>query len=133
MKEILYGVRSILVENGKVLCIKNKLERIGYYDLPGGQIEKGETPYQTCVREFKEETGMSINKATYKGTLIITTSKKIYNLKIFLVNDYSGNPIEELIENYCMWMDLKEYLSKEKLYANAIILDDFFYKVLNRK
>src|SRR4051812_47122139 len=29
-----------------------------YLDIPGGYIEPGETPYEACVREVKEELGI---------------------------------------------------------------------------
>lgn len=33
----------------------------GYYELPGGKIEAGESPEQACVREIYEELGCHIN------------------------------------------------------------------------
>jgi len=36
----------------------------GYWSLPCGAIEKGEFPLDACVREFKEETGISISNET---------------------------------------------------------------------
>jgi len=33
-----------------------------YIDVPGGQAEKGETPYETFKREVKEEFGLEIQK-----------------------------------------------------------------------
>lgn len=131
MKRVIYGVRCILVEGSKIVCIKNTVEKIGYYDLPGGEIEEGETPLDACIRECKEETGIDVKEATYKGTLVINSPKMIFNLKLFVIEKYSGEPVEELAENLSMWMDIKKYLAKEKLYANAIILDGFFYKALN--
>lgn len=31
------------------------------YEIPGGIVEKGESPYQACVRELKEELGIDID------------------------------------------------------------------------
>jgi 8-oxo-dGTP pyrophosphatase MutT (NUDIX family) len=32
-----------------------------YWDIPGGYVEPGETPYQACVREVAEELGIHPN------------------------------------------------------------------------
>ena len=54
-------VDGILVENYKILLIKRKKEPWkGYYALPGGFVEYGETCESAIVREFKEETGLDV-------------------------------------------------------------------------
>lgn len=35
--------------------------RLGYWDLPKGKIDEGESPLQTAVREIKEECNITIN------------------------------------------------------------------------
>lgn len=50
-----YGV---LVENGKVLLKRHPA--IDKFDLPGGGIELDETIPEGLIREFKEETGLSV-------------------------------------------------------------------------
>ena len=34
---------------------KKRNKKKGYYDIPGGKIEEGETPKQTAIREIKEK------------------------------------------------------------------------------
>lgn len=41
----------------KVLLIKN---RSGNWSFPKGHVEKGETEYETALREVKEETSLSV-------------------------------------------------------------------------
>ena len=41
----------------------------GQWALPGGQIDKGETPEQTALRELSEEVGVSLNKENLMGRL----------------------------------------------------------------
>ena len=45
----------------KILLIKRKGETFyGYWALPGGMVEEGETVEETLVREMKEEVGVDV-------------------------------------------------------------------------
>jgi 8-oxo-dGTP diphosphatase len=45
----------------KILLIKRKTRPfVGYWALPGGRMDPGETIEQTVVREVKEETGLDV-------------------------------------------------------------------------
>ncbi len=51
----------ILFPDNKILLIKrNTRPFVGYWALPGGRMDTGETIEQTVVREVKEETGLSV-------------------------------------------------------------------------
>lgn len=60
--------------NGKVLWLKRAgpLEN-GFWGVPAGKIEKGETPLEGALRELKEETGIILekDKLSYLGPLYI--------------------------------------------------------------
>lgn len=45
---------------GKILMLKRASNKSdpGVWGLPGGKLEKGETPLEAAVREFSEETGI---------------------------------------------------------------------------
>lgn len=49
-------------EKGLVLAGKRNSDRLvgGYWEFPGGKIEKGETPRQTAKREVEEELNAEI-------------------------------------------------------------------------
>ncbi|MGE8205612.1 NUDIX hydrolase [Heyndrickxia sp. NPDC080065] len=65
---------SILIENSRVCLIKRSRDGQVYYVIPGGGIDKGETPELAAKREAYEELGVKIivkeifGKVEYKGT-----------------------------------------------------------------
>jgi mutator protein MutT len=51
---------GILIEDGKILLVKQELVEQTHWSFPGGALEFGETIEQCLVREMKEETGLDI-------------------------------------------------------------------------
>lgn len=51
---------GILIEDGKILIVKQEVSGQRHWSLPGGALEFGETIEQCLVREMKEETGLDI-------------------------------------------------------------------------
>ena len=54
-----YRVRGILKQDDKflIMCVDDA----GYYHLPGGHVEVGESSEQAIKREIKEEIGIEVN------------------------------------------------------------------------
>ncbi len=125
------AVRCYLIKDEKVVVTKYKEEnkKIGYYDIPGGKIEEGETPEQTAIREMKEETGLKVGDLKYKGNMIIEYPNRIFDFDIFIANESEGEP-QEFEENTSEWIEINELLQKEKILSNIMILDRFFIKGL---
>ncbi len=60
-EEIRKTVDAVIIDNKRVLLIERKYPPFkGRYALPGGFIEKGESPKEAIIREVKEETGLDI-------------------------------------------------------------------------
>ena len=58
---ILASSAVVTDESGRVLLVKRKnYPSKGYWALPGGRVEYGESVTATVVREIKEETGLDI-------------------------------------------------------------------------
>ena len=83
-KPIRKAVRCYLIEDDKIVVTKYKEgnKKVGYYDIPGGKIEEGETPEQAAIREMKEETGLLINNLNYKGNMIIEYPNRIFDFDV---------------------------------------------------
>ena len=52
------GSRAVIVEDGKIL-LTHELNS-GWWLIPGGGLEEGETPETCVIREVEEETGLLV-------------------------------------------------------------------------
>jgi mutator protein MutT len=52
---------GILIEDGRILLVKQRVTETRHWALPGGRLEPGETIEQCLIREIKEETGLDIS------------------------------------------------------------------------
>lgn len=129
MEDIRYAVRVFAFKDDKVVCIKYKNTNKDYFDIPGGKIENGETEVQTCIKKFKEETGMDIDnlKCIRKVSVISPTKNKKFIKKAYIANKVNGIP-QEFEENYSYWIPISELTKNEKRFAITHLMDDDLIK-----
>jgi ADP-ribose pyrophosphatase YjhB (NUDIX family) len=72
---------GILIENGRILLIKQALVEQQHWTLPGGALEFDETIKQCLIREMKEETGLDVK---VKEMLYVTD--RFHKLKHHIVD-----------------------------------------------
>lgn len=51
---------GLVFHDGKLACVRVDRGEGSYYDLPGGAVDGDETEEQALIREFVEETGMTV-------------------------------------------------------------------------
>lgn len=57
------GVSAFIFNNGRVLLLRRSTKEEflpGYFEMPGGKVEFGESPDDALRREIKEETNLKI-------------------------------------------------------------------------
>jgi len=93
--------KALIEENGKFLIIKRSKDAKHFpdcWDLPGGKLERGETPNEGLKREVKEETSLEINvfdpifshiQTKKKFAYIIVFECEIVSGEIKLSNEHS--------------------------------------------
>ena len=75
MAETRAVAKAILVADNNILILRRSdtdTRRPLQWDLPGGAIDRGEDIKQACVREVKEETGITVRAADLKTIYAMT-------------------------------------------------------------
>lgn len=130
-KPIRKATRCFIINNKKVMVInyKEPHRRAGWYDIPGGKIEKDEIPIQTAIREVFEETTLIVDKLERKGNLIVEYPDRIFDFEVFVAKQFNGVPAD-LQENSSEWIEIDELLSKHNIFANIQLLSPKYIKYL---
>ncbi|MFD1851325.1 NUDIX hydrolase [Oceanobacillus bengalensis] len=128
-KHIVSAATIVLNDQGKILLIKGP--RRGW-EMPGGQVEEGESLKNAAIRETKEESGIDIEIITFCG--VFQNVKASICNTLFLARPIGGElttssesldvgffPIEQAMEmvtfknfrqrmEYCLNPDLHPFL-----------------------
>jgi len=100
--KIIKVVCGIIWKENKIFIARRKPEKSlgGYWEFPGGKIEKGEDPETALARELKEELGMEIMVGKYLG-------ENIHNYDTFTI---------ELISHKCEFVSASYQLTDHDAY-----------------
>jgi 8-oxo-dGTP diphosphatase len=52
--------QGLIIKDDRILMVRQEEDGRIFWNFPGGHMEIGETPEETCIREVKEETGYKI-------------------------------------------------------------------------
>lgn len=106
---------GLIRKDNRLLVLKKK-NKPSHYILPGGKIDKGESPEEALIRELTEELTIDIEKENISLFKIIETQAQFENdtikSHIFNVNFSGQFQINSEIEEYA-WIDIKEHDEKE--------------------
>jgi len=124
-KIIRKAVRCYLIKDNEVLAIKYKegQPKAGYYDIPGGKIEEGETPEQAAIREMIEETSITVQDLKYKGLMTIEYPNRKFILDVFYTDTFEGD-VNDAEENLAEWISIQELLIKDKKLSSINLLNE---------
>jgi len=76
----------------------------GWWELPGGKIEPGETVRQALVRELQEELNITVTHATPWVRYVYEYEKTVAHLHLWRVTGWEGTPAGQ--ENQALaWVD----------------------------
>ena len=99
------------------------------YAPPGGKFESGETPLDCIIREYYEETGLTLTNYRYRG-LVTFISDKWENeyMHLFTATEFTGTMLTDCNEGDLCWV------KKEDVYNLPIWEGDkIFFRLLEEK
>jgi len=114
-------VRAVIEKEGKILvCHHSKDQsKAGYYFLPGGHVEFGESSQDALVRELNEELDISIKGHSFIGAAenIFSQKGKIHH-EVNLVFSVSADYVEDKSkEDHIEFL----FLSKEEFLKQNVL------------
>lgn len=65
----------------------------GYWEVPGGKVEKGETVFQALQRELHEELGIDVQSSEELTVLDHDYPHAYVRLYVSIIRDWKGAPI----------------------------------------
>ncbi|MBT6360226.1 MAG: Nudix family hydrolase, partial [Candidatus Thioglobus sp.] len=94
MKTIKAVVGVLHNKDQQILIAKRQSHQFmgGFWELPGGKIEHGESPEVAISRELNEELGIIVDKLSLHQTMVYQYTDRIVELSIYNIDNYLNTP-----------------------------------------
>jgi 8-oxo-dGTP diphosphatase len=131
----------VLIRDNQVLMLKKP--RRGWWVAPGGKMEPGESVRDSCIREYREETGIYLKNPQLKGifTFIMKENDQVLSewmMFTFFATDSDGMSFDESDEGKLEWQQLEQlkklpmaagdyHIIDYMIHGNGIIYGTFTY------
>jgi 8-oxo-dGTP diphosphatase len=131
----------VLIRDKQVLMLKKP--RRGWWVAPGGKMEPGESVRDSCIREYREETGIYLKNPQLKGifTFIMKENDQVLSewmMFTFFATDSDGMQVDESEEGKLEWQPLDQlknlpmaagdyHIIDYMIHGNGIIYGTFTY------
>ena len=107
---------------------KNRSQFSGFWEFPGGKVEKQESLTEALLRETKEELGLRLNSSCVAPlTFSVDTSEKQETLLLlFICRKWNGQPrgMEGQELKWVKPLDLSQYkMPPANIFLNSILRD----------
>lgn len=118
-------VQAIVVRDGRVLMVKHCQHGEGWWCLPGGRQEPGESPEQGVLRELREECNVNGSIIRQTSLVCYEPDEKTYSFVVDIENqvpslgcDPDVAPGQEVLAGV-RWMLLREIPERDRTFLWA--------------
>ena len=120
---------GVAVLNGKVFIAKRKPgTSIGEsWEFPGGKAEKGESPQEALVREYKEEFDIDIEVNDLFCLGNFTNKGRIHTLKAFFIK-FLSDSIKLREHSEIEWIKIENLADRNFAKSDMIIVNCLMHK-----
>lgn len=89
----------ILMDKEHILMIKKP--RRGWYAIPGGKMEIGESVKESVVREYREETALKLNQPELAGVFTFNIYENEQVVQEWMMFTFKCEAFEGKLTDYC--------------------------------
>ena len=118
----IYTLCFIQDEDKILLQKRNKSPFRGFWNPPGGKVEKFESPIEACIREVREETGLTLNDVKFRGVFTVFNGTSKSSIIMLFHSRYYDGEIISSDEGEVDWITIDQ-----KLYGSKLVSDSFSY------
>ncbi|MBU0467154.1 MAG: NUDIX hydrolase [Nanoarchaeota archaeon] len=129
MGEVHPAVKAVVLDGNRFLVLETVIGEKRVWDLPGGRVKHGESPYGALNREIKEETGLKVDIVDSLGVywyLRVTDGKQI------VCNAFSCKPksLDVSLPPNGVFIKSSKWVTKEEFLSNDFVVDNESLKEL---
>ena len=95
-----------MVQRGNEILLQNRIKKDwAGYTLPGGHVEPGESFVDACIREMKEETGLTVSNVKLCGVKQFPDGDSRYIVFLFKTDCFEGE-LRSSDEGKMEWVEM---------------------------
>ncbi len=100
---------GIVIKHGRLLITRRKPDGLlgGLWEFPGGKVKKNETAESACIREIKEETGLTVRIFDYLTRIRHAYTHFKIEMDVFFCEYMSGDVVLDGPVDF-QWIDLSD-------------------------